>query len=139
MKKHMMNSGMTLVEILAGMVILTILSLVVLHYLGVSLTSSGSTVDRLRDAEAAATVMELMTVRYKRLLDQDGTPLTSLQTAIGAEGSSQSNAFGNYDVVVNGFIAFDGSGNEIPDTTGLNVLKVKIQVGDRRLVTLFTN
>lgn len=131
--------GMTLVEILAGLVILTILSLVTLRYLGVSLTASGNAVDQLRDVEAVATVMERITVDYKRLLENDGTPLTSLQSAIGSEGSTQSNAYGDYDVVINGFVAFDGSGNEIADTTFLNALKVKIQVGNRRLAALFTN
>lgn len=139
MKTPSRNKGMTLVEILAGLVILTILSLVTLRYLGVGLTSSSTAVTRLRDAEAAATVMERMTVTYKRLLEQDSDPLTNLQLAIGAEGSTQSNDFGEYDVVANTFIGFDGSGNEVPDITALNALKVKIQVGDRRLVNLFTN
>lgn len=139
MRKASHNTGMTLVEILAGLIILSILSLVTLRYLGVSLTASGTAVNQLRDGEAAATVMERITVDYKRLLENNATPLSSLQAVIGSEGSAQSNAYGNYDVVTNRFIAFDGSGNEVPDTTAMNALKVKIQVGNRRLVTLFTN
>lgn len=130
---------MTLIEILAGLVILTILSLVVLRYLGVSLTASGTAVDQFRDSEAVATVMERINVTYKRLLLNDSSPLSSLQASIGTEGSSQSNDFGTYDVLINGFIGFDQNGQEMPDTTTLNALKVKIQVGKRRLTSLFTN
>ena len=139
MRKPPNIAGMTLVEILAALIILSILSIVTLRYLGVSLTSSGRAVDQLRDAEAVATVMERITVDYKRLLESDTTPLASLQTAIGSEGSSQSNDYGDYDVVINGYIAFDGSGHEVADASLLNALKVKIQVGNRRLVALFTN
>jgi type II secretory pathway pseudopilin PulG len=131
--------GMTLVEILAGLVILSILAIVTLRYLGVSLTASGTAVQQLRDVEAVTTVMERITVNYTRLLETDTSPLSSLKSAIGPEGSTQSNTYGEYDVVTNSFIAFDGSGNEVSDNTQLNVLKVKVQVGNRRMVALFTN
>jgi len=130
---------MTLVEILAGLIILSILSLVVLKYLGTSLTASGKAVQEVRDSEAVVSVIERITVDYKRRLGNDPSPLLSLQTAIGAQGTSQNNSYGSYLVVQNAYIDFNGAGQEIPDSTLLNTLKVKIQVGDRRLVSLFTN
>lgn len=139
MRRIAYQNGMTLVEILAGLIILSILALVFLRYMGTSLTASGNAVQLVRDSEAVVSVMERITVDYKRRLATDVNPLASLQAAIGSEGSAQNNTLGVYEVIDNAFIAFNGSGQEIPDTTVLNTLKVKIQVGDRRLVCLFTN
>lgn len=130
---------MTLVEILAGLIILSILALVTLRYMGVSLTASTNAFSEARDAEAAVSVMERITVDYRRLLGSALTPLTSLHGAIGAEGTHQTNAYGTYEVLSNAFIVFDVAGQETPDSAVFNTLKVKIQVGNRRLVALFTN
>jgi type II secretory pathway pseudopilin PulG len=128
---------MTLVEILAGLIILSILALVVLRYLGVSVTAGVGSLSQVRDAETVVSVMERITVDYRRRLDGGGSPLADLQSAVGPAGSSQTNAYGTYEVLTNGYIAFDGAGHEVPDATGLNTLKIKIQVGNRRLVALF--
>lgn len=132
------NRGMTLVEILAGLVILSIVALVALRYLGTGLTASGNSVAHVRDQEQAATVLERMTVTYNRLLQSDVNALLTLKTAIGAEGTSQANAFGFYTVVKNGYISFNAANDETPDSVNLNVLKVKIKVGSRQLVSIFT-
>ncbi|GAB6094421.1 hypothetical protein JCM14469_06730 [Desulfatiferula olefinivorans] len=130
---------MTLVEILAGLIILSILALVVLRYLGVSVTAGAGAVSQVRDAEAVVSVMERITVDYRRRLDAGGSTLSDLRNAVGPEGSSQTNAYGTYEVLDNAYIAFDAVGNEIPDTTLQNTLKIRIQVGDRRLVALFAD
>ena len=58
------SRGMTLVEILAGLVILSIVALVALRYLGTGLTASGNSVAHVRAQEQVATVMERTPVEY---------------------------------------------------------------------------
>ncbi len=130
--------GMTLVEILAGLVILSIVALVALRYLGTGLTTSSNTVGHVRDQENLCSVMERITVTYNRLMETDASALATLKTAIGNQGTSQSNTFGAYTVVQNEYITFNAGNNEMSDSVNLNVLKVKIQVGSRQLVSVFT-
>ena len=132
------SRGMTLVEILAGLVILSIVALVALRYLGTGLTASGNSVAHVREQEQVATVMERINVEYSRLQKTDPGALTTLKTAIGSEGSDQDNAFGSYTVVRNRYIGFNASQVEIDDNVNLNVLKVKVKVGSRQLVSIFT-
>lgn len=138
MRKITDSHGMTLVEILAGLVILSIVALVALRYLGTGLTTSSNTVGHVRDQENLCSVMERITVTYNRLMETDASALATLKTAIGNQGTSQSNTFGAYTVVQNEFITFNAGNNEMSDSVNLNVLKVKIQVGSRQLVSVFT-
>ena len=134
------RKGMTLVEVLAGLVILSILALVSLRYLGTGLTASGNTIGHVKDLENLCSVMERVTVASNRLAETDSTTaLFSLKSAIGSEGSVQDNSFGAYTVIQNAYITFNAAGNETPDAVKLNTLKVKIQVGSRQLVSIFTN
>jgi len=132
------SRGMTLVEILAGLVILSIVALVALRYLGTGLTASGNSVAHVREQEQVATVMERITVEYSRLQKTDPGALATLKAAIGGEGSDQDNEFGSYSVVRNRYIGFNASQVEIDDNVNLNVLKVKIKVGSRQMVSIFT-
>jgi len=138
MNKIADNRGMTLVEILAGLVILSIVALVALRYLGTGLTTSSNTVGHVRDQESLCSVMERITVTYNRLMETDASALATLKTAIGNQGTSQSNSFGTYTVVQNEYITFNAGNNETSDSVNLNVLKVKIQVGSRQIVSVFT-
>jgi prepilin-type N-terminal cleavage/methylation domain-containing protein len=139
MKQLARHTGMTLIEILAGLVILSILALVTLRYLGVSVTAGGNALDDMRQSDAAASVMERITVDYTRRLNLEANPLDGLKSAVGNEGSSQDNAFGSYEVVENSYIGFDGAGHEVAAAGARNTLKVKIRVGHRTLVALFTD
>jgi len=138
MRKITDSHGMTLVEILAGLVILSIVALVALRYLGTGLTTSSNTVGHVRDQENLCSVMERITVTYDRLMETDASALATLKTAIGNQGTSQSNTFGAYTVVQNEYITFNAGNNEMSDSVNFNVLKVKIQVGSRQLVSVFT-
>lgn len=138
MRKTTDSQGMTLVEILAGLVILSIVALVALRYLGTGLTTSSNTVGHVRDQENLCSVMERISVTYNRLMETDASALATLKTAIGNQGTSQNNTFGTYTVVQNEYITFNAGNNETSDSVNLNVLKVKIQVGSRQLVSVFT-
>jgi prepilin-type N-terminal cleavage/methylation domain-containing protein len=138
MRKVIDSRGMTLVEILAGLVILSIVALVALRYLGSGLTASGDSVAHVRDQESVSSVMERITVTYNRMMETDPYALAALKTAIGNAGEDKANAFGTYTVVQNAYIAFDAGNSETPDSVNLNVLKVKIKVGPRQMVSIFT-
>jgi type II secretory pathway pseudopilin PulG len=129
---------MTLVEVLAGLIILSIVALVSLRYLGTGLTSSGNAVTYVKDLENVGAVMNRMTVQYNALLKSDSTPLVTLKNSIGPAGSIQNNGFGSYQVVQNDFIAFNALQAEVADSVMLIILKVKIRVGGKQLTSLYT-
>jgi type II secretory pathway pseudopilin PulG len=129
---------MTLVEVLAGLIILSIVALVSLRYLGTGLTSSGNAVTYVKDLENVGTVINRMTVQYNALLKTDSTPLATLKNSIGSTGSTQSNGFGSYQVVQNDYITFNASQAEVADSVLLTILKVKIRVGGKQLTALYT-
>jgi type II secretory pathway pseudopilin PulG len=129
---------MTLVEVLAGLIILSIVALVSLRYLGTGLTSSGNAVTYVRDLENVGAVMNHMTVQYNALLKTDSTPLATLKNSIGPTGSTQNNGFGSYQVVQNDYITFNASQAEVADSVLLTILKVKIRVGGKQLTALYT-
>lgn len=131
-------TGMTLIEILAGLIIVSILALVVLRYLGVSINAGGDALDDMRHSDAVASVMERITVDYTRRIAAGENILSGLKTAVGGGGTRQANGFGTYEVIVNSYIDFDGAGQEMAATDLQNVLKVKIRVENRSLLALFT-
>lgn len=130
--------GLTLIEIIVALVVVSILSAFVLNFLRSGLAGSVDPVVNVADLTAVGSSMERITIEYKKLLLSDTTPLATLKTAIGSEGSMQSNIFGSYEVVTNAYIDFNAGNSEIPDSTGLFLLKVKIRSGNRSLTALFT-
>jgi prepilin-type N-terminal cleavage/methylation domain-containing protein len=139
MTRKNINQGMTLVEVLAGLIILSILALVSLQYLGIGLTSSANTMGYVKDQENISSVIERITVNYNKLIKSNSTPLATLKTSIGNQGTSQTNTFGTYQVIQNSYIVFNSAYLETADNVSLAALKVKIRVGSRQFVSIFTN
>ena len=81
---------------------------------------------RLQYAMALQKVMENINGAYGTS-SKDQAALVTLRTAIGAAGSSQTNTYGSYKVLENGYITFNAvTGAEVTSGTPTPVLKVTI-------------
>ena len=66
---------------------------------------------------------------FRQAAPSDSAAWSIFQSGVGAAGTDQNNAYGEYQVLFNDFIQFDTAGNEIPDvygTTPEDTLKVVI-------------
>ncbi|MDP2644187.1 MAG: prepilin-type N-terminal cleavage/methylation domain-containing protein [Dehalococcoidia bacterium] len=124
-RQHIQNEqGFTLLEIIITIIIGSILSTLIIPYLGKALTDSSKPIQRLSSAMGLKQVVENITEAY----EQSPADLAGLKTSIGAEGSSQNNSYGAYQVVENLFIKFV-SYNDTAISGGdpQNLLKVTIK------------
>ena len=122
------ESGFTLLELIVTMVIIGILATMIFQYFGTPLTRSAEPVHRLKKAFKLQQVLENITEDYEAS-DKSETYLNlTLKIKIGAEGSDQSNAYGEYHVVDHHFIKFvSGAEALLAGGEPKNVLKVTIQ------------
>jgi len=129
-------AGFTLIELIVTLAVVAILSAAMYQYFGTSMTHSAVPVFRLQKSFALQRVMENITADY---LENYSSSLPGLQARIGAEGSNQSNSYGQYGVVENRFIKFTGQ-NETALAEGdpPNILKVTIKnEQDESLTVIF--
>ena len=131
------KSEFTLVEIIATLVLVGILSLMIFPFLG--RTSSGSVLaaERLSESLKLNQVIEKITRDY---LDNYTTDLFTLKDNVGSEGSTRNNSYGNYYVVHNRYVLFS-SGTEADDSSSAMVLlkvTVRSTKTNEQLTTYFT-
>jgi len=130
------ETGFTLIEIILTIIVGGILAALVVQFMGTSMVRSTEPVTMVQEAFSLSGIMEKITADYKDLLETDPTPLATLKTSVGGEGTSQDNKYGKYWVDHNHYITFDGSGNEVAG--GNNILKVTITKANQTLTALFT-
>lgn len=131
-KTQAARHGFTLVEVIVALTLAAALGALLMVYMGRAMERSSDGVIGLGNAYALQGTME----NIREWAQTNSLAATS--TSIGAEGSSQNNAFGEYDVIHNRFIRFSAQ-SEIVDVTGTNdVLKVTIRndEGDRLALLL---
>lgn len=134
------QSGFTLIEVIAVIIITAVLGAILFQYFGASLTQSAVPVDRLRKAFQLQKTLENMTADYENSTKSTTYLDSTLRANIGAEGTDQDNAYGKYHVVTNHFIKFVTQ-TEVPATGGdpKEILKVTIRNDvDETLTVLFT-
>jgi prepilin-type N-terminal cleavage/methylation domain-containing protein len=131
--------GFTLLEIIVTLIVAAILGAMFVQFMGTSLTQSANVVVSTHGQQQLNQVMENITADYKRLLTTSSTPLTALAANVGAEGTSQNNAYGLYDVIVNHRITFTSSNpaTEQADANG-KIQKITIRHKGQNLTALFT-
>ena len=135
------QAGFTLIEIIVTLTMGAFLGAMLVPFLSTALTKSGMPAVRLNETLALQTIMENITADYRNRVAGNVITLVDLQTAIGAEGSDQSNGYGSYRVVNNRFVDFVNEA-EVADTVGTlpqDTLKVTIRDPDGvRFTTLFS-
>jgi prepilin-type N-terminal cleavage/methylation domain-containing protein len=133
-------SGFTLLEVIITLTVGALLMAVILPYLGTSITRSSEPLSNLRNTLFIYRAMENMTADYRSQQANNNLNLVALQSGIGGEGTDQNNGYGDYHVVENRFILFDGGDQETSAGGSQHVLKVTIRplAFGATFTTLFT-
>ena len=121
------SSGFTLLEVIITLTVGALLMAVIIPYLGTSVTKSSEPLTNLRNTLLIYQTMENMTADYRSQKADNSLDLVALQSGIGGEGNDESNDFGDYHVVENRFILFDGADQETAAGGTEHILKVTIR------------
>lgn len=137
--------GFTLLEVIITMTVAAILGTILFSFMSTNITGSITPLIRVQNANTLTRVFENITADYNKLNSDDidhntSVALSTLNSHIDSGNVQTSNPYyGSYTIVYKGYISFDGSGNQIADSSGDNrVLKVTLRQGDQTITTLFT-
>jgi prepilin-type N-terminal cleavage/methylation domain-containing protein len=123
------KTGFTLVEVIITLLVAVILGAIMMQYSGSALIQSSTSIKRLKINTALQAVADQIIGAFRQAAPSDSAAWNIFQSSIGAAGTDQNNAYGEYRVLFNDFIQFDAAGNEIADVYGTapeNTLKVII-------------
>lgn len=123
------KAGFTLVEIIITLLVAVILGAIMMQYSGSALTQSSTPLKRLKINTALQAVADQIIGAFRQAAPSDSAAWSVFQSSIGAAGTDQNNAYGEYRVLFNDFVQFDAAGNEITDVYGTapeDTLKVVI-------------
>lgn len=135
--------GLTILEIIVTIVVAAILGTVLVRVMGTGLTRSSIPITLLQNTYSINQIIEEMTADYEDLyenVEEGKYDISTLKTYI-ENGNISSNTpyYGPYSLDYIGYIQFDGSYNEIVDTSGDNIiLKVTVTSNNQQLTVLFT-
>jgi prepilin-type N-terminal cleavage/methylation domain-containing protein len=138
------NSGFTLIELVATIVMAGIVMMMIVPYFQSGITNSHRPAQWLQNTMSIQRVMESINGAYGSILDKNTTALQTLSNNIGSEGSSFNNQFGAYTVLENRYITFKHNGDEHDgdeEAGGTGVLKVTLcstSTPGHQLTQLFT-
>ena len=128
------NAGFTLIEIIVTLTVTAILSVMLVQFMGSSLSRSAEPILSMQEGLALQSIFENINADYKQLLLTDNTPLATFKTRVETAGY-----YGTYVLVDSKYIQFDGARLEVPcSTPDCRILKVTISKGDHSLSSLFT-
>lgn len=130
--------GFTLIEVIVALTVAAILGTMLVTFMETGITESVRTVARVKNTYDLGKVIENMTANYKSLFATSATPLADFKTSVtAAGGGTQSNAYGSYKVINNGYITFNCTGNNCTESNGgSSLLKVTItDPGDTQTIT----
>ena len=134
------NQGFTLLEVVITLIVGSILGAILVQFMGTSMKNSFEPVIMVQSGTGVHEIMERMNADYKmRLLTSPVDPLNDFRTdVLNGNLVTSDPHFGEYAITTIGYIVFDGSNAEIPDSVALRVLKVTITHGGQSLTALFT-
>lgn len=112
--------GFTLIEVIIALVLVAIAGTLLVVFMGAALTRSADSAITLGRTYKLQRVMENIRAASRT------NSVIQVSASVGAEGTSQNNSFGEYDVIHNRTIQFVGNAEQhAPGTT--NILKVTIR------------
>ena len=134
--KHVSESGFTLIEVIATVIVMGILAAFFIHFMGTAMNDSWRSVDLVADEAKAVGLMEKIIADYVERINED--PDNALGEVVNLESSYESD--GDYGMPVTmQYIVFNASGDEQPDTAGENKnLKVSVEGPSFNLTTILT-
>ncbi len=133
------QAGFTLIEVIATLVLLALMGMGMAAVTGTALRGSAESLVRATAQARLTDALESMTADYRELYATAADPIATIMTRIGGAGSSQSNDYGAYTVVVNRRIRFTGAApsfSEQGDSNG-DILRVTIRVDGSTATVLF--
>jgi prepilin-type N-terminal cleavage/methylation domain-containing protein len=128
------SAGFTLVEIIVTLTVSSILVVLLLQFIGTSVSRSVQPLTAFQQETALQSLMENMNADYKYLLLTDPSPLVTFKARV------ESNHYGTYTVLASDYIAFDAAHTETAcDATSddCRLLKVTIASDGQSLTALF--
>ena len=142
------QGGFTLIEIIVTIVIAAIMGVFFVQFVGTNVIHSADPVLRVQNLSGATHIMEYMTKDYKWLASTQSNFLATFKDYV-AYGNGDTARYpgkptgfpyyGQYDIVYNDYIIFDGARMEQPaGPAEQNILKVSIRRGDQTVTALFT-
>ena len=133
--KHNSENGFTLIEIIATVLVMGILAAFFINFMGTALTDSWQSVELVADEARAEGLMERIIAEYVDRMN-DNNPDTALSRIVSRESFYENDPDYGLPVTMQ-YIVFDVSGDEQPDTVGVNRnLKVTVEPPGYRLTTV---
>ena len=134
--KHNSESGFTLIEVIATIIVMGILAAFFIHFMGTALNDSWRSVELVADEAKAEGLMEKIIADYVERINTN--PNTALAVILSRESSYENDP--DYGLPVSmQYIVFDASGAEQPDNSGENKnLKVTVEPPGYNLTTVLT-
>ena len=137
------QSGFTLLEVIIAMIVAAILGAILLEFMGHTVQKSYEPIKMARENMELNEIVEKMNADYKKRLLLSPDPLLGFKNDVETGNTaSPPPYYGDYSVST-AWIAFDGAGQEIPDTNPLDpfhqrILKVTVVRGQHEITTLYT-
>ena len=125
------ESGFTLIEIIVTLTVAAILSVMLVQFMGTSISRSAEPILSMQEGMTLQGIFENMSADYKQLLLTDNTPLDTFKTRV------ESGFYGTYTLIDSKYILFDISRTEAACNSNCTILKVTIAAGDHSLTSLF--
>lgn len=126
--------GFTLLEVIVTIIVAAVMGVILVQFMGTAMLRSGEPVVRVQDVSTLRHVLDNMTSDYKYLAATQANFLSTFKTRVDTPGY-----YGTGYTATTRYIEFDGSGNEIQDTSApYNLLKVTVTRGNQSLSTVFS-
>ena len=134
--KHNTESGFTLIEVIATVIVMGILAAFFIHFMGTALNDSWRSVEQVADEAKAEGLMERIISDYVWRINNNYA--NALATILSRESTYESDP--DYGLPVSmQYIIFDTNGDEQSDTAGENRnLKVTVEPPGFNLTTILT-
>ena len=134
--KHNSESGFTLIEVIATIVVMGILAAFFIHFMGTALNDSWRSVQLVADEAKAEGLMEKIIADYVERIN-DNNPDAALAAIKSLESSYESDPEYGLPVTVE-YIIFNAGNEVVVDPTTSNNLKIVIEAPSRNLTTILT-
>jgi prepilin-type N-terminal cleavage/methylation domain-containing protein len=126
-------AGFTLMEIIVTLTVAAIVSVMLVQFMGTSISRSTEPTVSMQEGMRLQGVLENMNADYKLLLLTHKTPLDEFKKRVETDGF-----YGTYTLSESAYIRFDESHDESACTSAdCRILKVTISSGDHSLTSLF--
>jgi len=134
--KHNSESGFTLIEVIATIIVMGILAAFFIHFMGTALNDSWRSLELVEGEAKAEGLMEKIIADYVEKINNN--PNTALSIIVSRESSYESDPDYGLPVTMQ-YIVFNASGDEQADTAGENRnLKVTVEPPGYNLTTVLT-